>query len=135
MFIFLIIFQCYNVVVKAQTFVPSSEILEKYGVLDTCLYKVYYDFTLYPDSGSRGMVVKDIHLLEIGKNVSKCHSYLLFQKDSITTEMTAQGLDGFLIQQQIWPVETHSFFDTHRIVFLCRPFLDLFLSILSLWKI
>lgn len=122
-FIFLTIFQCYSVAVKAQTFVPTSEILEKYGVLDTCMYKVYYDFTLYPDSGSRGAVIKDIHLLEIGKNVSKCHSYLLFQKDSITTEMVAQGLDtGFLIQQQIWPVETHFLFDTHRIVFLCRAF-------------
>ena len=122
-FIFLIIFQCYSVAVKAQTFVPFSEDLDKYGVLDTCMYKVYYDFTLYPDSGSRGAVIKDIHLLEIGKNVSKCHSYLLFQKDSITTEMVAQGLDtGLLIQQQIWPVETHFLFDTHRIVFLCRAF-------------
>lgn len=122
-FILFIVLQYCGMVAKAQLFVPCSEDLDKYGVLDTCMYKVYYDFTLYPDSGSSWLTINDVHLLEIGKSVSKCYSYLLFQKDSISTEMAAQGLDtGLLIQQQIWPVETHFLFDANKITFICRAF-------------
>ncbi len=88
-------------------FVTGSQSLEKFEVIDDCLLSVYYDLEMYPAPTDRRIVYRDVQRLEIGKNVAKSSSYLLYQNDSLNTVSMARGGDGYFIQQQVLPIETH----------------------------
>lgn len=92
----------------AQTYAPGPQFLDKYIIMDTCLYKTYYQLEMHPDTINRKATQwNDIRLLEIGESCTKCYSYLLFQKDSLTTYLNSKGLDGEIIQQNTLPMETY----------------------------
>lgn len=101
---------------------PFTRILDKYSVIDTCRYKVYYEFRMAPTTDENG-IAHDVHLLEIGEKCTRCHSYLLYQGDSLYTECEKQGLSSRSLNQYVWPVETRMDFDKQETTFLFRPFL------------
>ena len=75
---------------NAQTLAPVSECLDKYKVVDTCLYKAYYGMKFY-SSPDKKDTCNDIQMLEIGEHGMKCSSCLLYKDDSVATVCTAQG--------------------------------------------
>ena len=95
-----------SITIKAQ-FVPSPQFIDKFKVLDSCLYRIYYDVRIQYPTPEKSIPVNDIHRLEIGTSIAKCSSYLLYEKDSASTVMRDKGMDvGVIIQQMVFPVET-----------------------------
>lgn len=101
----------YSVLVQAQNpaitqMSPFSSSLKKYEVLDTCRLKITYQLKIAPDPQKPDYIYKDIRILEIGKNMAKSYSYLLYQKDSLCTELEAKGAESLpALQQTVLPME------------------------------
>lgn len=110
-FVFKLLLCCFLMLVciklKAQ-FVPAPQFIDKFKILDSCLYRVYYDVRIQNSTAEKGSPINDVHWLEIGSRIAKCSSYLLYQKDSTSTVMRDKGMDvGVIIQQMVFPVETY----------------------------
>ena len=119
--LFFVLF-CWCAISMQAQLCPFTRILDKYSVIDTCRYKVYYEFRMAPTTDENG-IAHDVHLLEIGEKYTRCHSYLLYQGDSLYTECEKQGLPSRSLNQYVWPVETRMDFDKQETTFLFRPFL------------
>lgn len=69
--------------------------LSKCEKLDTCILKVTYNVLFVNDTLQKEKKENDTEILEIGKRISHCYSYLLFQQDSLITALKKKGVAAF----------------------------------------
>ncbi len=106
-------------------FAPSGMSLEQYEVVGNCDLKVTYALTMVPEPQKRDYVYKDIQVLEVGKEVVKSYSYLLYQQDSTRTALSAKGADAApQLQQAVLPVEIYRYPKQQQAEVVYRTILD-----------
>lgn len=71
---------------------PGGMFLEKSEPLGECLLTVTYKLSFVNDTLKKNKRSTDILKLQIGKDVTKCYSYLLYRNDSIRTLMKKKGI-------------------------------------------
>ena len=71
---------------------PGSIVFSTCEHLDTCILKVTYDVAFINDTLQKDKPLNDIQVLEIGKHVSHCFSYLLYKNDSLVTALDKKGV-------------------------------------------
>ena len=59
-------------------FAPSGLSLAEYEAVDNCALKVTYALRIVPDHRQKDYVYEDIQVLEVGTEVVKSYSYVLF---------------------------------------------------------
>lgn len=70
---------------------PGSIVFSSCEHLDTCILRVTYDVSFINDTLQKDKPLNDIQVLEIGKHVSHCFSYLLYKNDSLVTALDKKG--------------------------------------------
>lgn len=87
-------------------FAPAPKLLNKYDVVDTCLFKITYKLKIVPNPQKPNYTYNDVQILEIGKNSAKSYSHLLYEKDSVWTSLHARGIENTpILQQAVLPTE------------------------------
>jgi Protein of unknown function (Porph_ging). len=95
---------------------PSGMFLEKCEKLDSCLLKVTYRVSFLSDTLRKDSREEDIQILQVGKNLTKCFSYPLYQNDSIRTLMKSKGVYENLprVNKTYLPEDVYTFIKEKR---------------------
>lgn len=105
---------------------PKSMIVSKCEHLDTCILKVIYRVLFVNDTLQKGEKREDVQILEIGKKVSHCYSYILYQGDSLVTEMSKKGVENVPnFNKYVIPEEVFTFSDKKQIEVRYRTHMSL----------
>lgn len=106
-FLYMIFLAACNIQLSAQ-FAPTPQMTDKYIVIDSASYIITYDVDIINDPSKPNKITTDIHILQIGKNLSKTYSLLLFKGDSISTAMLKKGARSSpWFQELVPPVEVY----------------------------
>ncbi|RHL02428.1 MULTISPECIES: GLPGLI family protein [Bacteroides] len=104
--IFALLLGAFSTVQAQIEFAPAPKLLNKYDIIDTCLFKITYKLKIVPDPQKKSYTYNDVQILEIGKNGAKSYSYMLYEKDSICTKLNAKGVSNTpLLQKAVLPME------------------------------
>ena len=104
-----ILFLAMIMAVSANAQVPFAQSLEKSVVIDTAMYKVTYQlmYKNYPDDKD---VKEDMRIVQIGQNMVKDYSEILFHFDSLRTESERKGAGTYSnASGNPWPLEITSY--------------------------
>lgn len=106
-FLCMIFFAACNIQLSAQ-FAPAPQMTDKYTVIDSASYIITYDVAIINDPAKPNKITTDTHILQIGKDLSKTYSLLLFKGDSISTAMLKKGAKSSpWFQELVPPVEVY----------------------------
>jgi GLPGLI family protein len=67
--------------------------IDDFTTLDSARYEITYEVEKVPDTTKPNDKLIDIHKLQIGNEITKAYSYLLYQNDSICTVLENQGVN------------------------------------------
>ena len=95
---------------------PKGMFLSKCERLDTCILKVTYNVLFVNDTLQKEKKENDTEIVEIGKRISHCYSYLLFQQDSLITALKKKGVAAFPgFKKYIIPEDLFIYFGKNQI--------------------
>ena len=85
---------------------PKGMFFSKCEKLDTCILRVTYNVLFVNDTLQKEKKENDTEIVEIGKRISHCYSYLLFQQDSLISALKKKGVAAFpVFKKYIIPEE------------------------------
>ena len=106
-------------------FAPSGLSLAEYEAVDNCALKVTYALRIVPDPRQKDYVYEDIQVLEVGTEVVKSYSYLLFQQDSTGTALVAKGAESVpQLQKAVLPMDVYRYAKKQQVEVIYRTILS-----------
>jgi GLPGLI family protein len=100
--------------------VPLS--LDKFKVIDSSILTITYDVNIVIDTAMPSNLQNDILVLQIGENISKSYSKLLFQADSVCTKKIEEGLTRPMFQGNVPPIEVYKNYPANKVTVTYRAF-------------
>lgn len=105
------------------SFPVAPKSLDKFKVVDSSILTITYDVNIVIDTTKPSDMQNEILVLQIGENISKSYSKLLFQADSIYTEYIKKGLAQLpKFPRNVPPVEVYKNFPANKNTVTYRTF-------------
>lgn len=100
----------------------SGQMINKYKTIDTSIYRITYSFEFKNDPKMENYF-KDIRTLEVGKDITKDYSKLLFDNDSIATVNVSKGINAIPNKDKTFPAEIFYYRNDSKSIVTYRTFL------------